>query len=156
MKTKTKTRFPRAPRAFLPTMTSTPPTPPLPSMDDLEEPEQLTGFMQSATQADVVTDANDFDEVPIRNRFTGRIVEGKKQHNRPGRVLAVVLIVLKPIVFTDKGVEPSSSKPDSSQDTEEENVCSQKSSKSGEQSHYSQSLQSSTLIMKSVVLSKFQ
>ena len=86
MKTKTKTRFPRAPRAFLPTMTSTPPTPPLPSMDDVEEPEQLTGFMQNATQADVVTDVNDFDEVPITNRFTGRIVEGKKHHNIPGRV----------------------------------------------------------------------
>ena len=63
---KSKPKNPRAPRAFLPTMTSTPPTPPLPSMDDLEEPEQLTGFMQNATQADVVTDVNDFDEVPIR------------------------------------------------------------------------------------------
>ena len=86
LKTKPKNKFPKAPRAFLPTMTSTPPTPPLPSMDDIEEPEQLTGFMQSATQADVVTDANDFDEVPIRNQFTVRIVEGKKHHNRSGQV----------------------------------------------------------------------
>ena len=82
VKTKTKTRFPRAPRAFLPTMTSTPPTPSLPSINDLEEPEQLTGFMQNATQADVVTDVNDFDEVPIRNQFTGRIVEGNKTPKR--------------------------------------------------------------------------
>ena len=44
-------------------------------MDDLEEPEQLTGFMENEKEADVVTDVNDFDEVPIRNRFTGRIVE---------------------------------------------------------------------------------
>ena len=90
VKTKTKNKFPSAPRAFLPTMTSTPPTPPLPSMDDVEEPEQLNGFMGNTTFGEVVTEVNDFDDIPIRNRFTGRNDKGNKtsQRNRMGLELS--------------------------------------------------------------------
>ena len=52
--------------------------------------------------------------------------------------------------------EPSSSKPDSSPEKEEENVSSQKSSKSGEQLNLSERLQRSVLLIKSVELSQFQ
>ena len=55
-------------------------------MDGLEEPEQLNGFLRNATSGEVLTEANDFDDIPIRNRFTGRNVDGKKtpQRNQKG------------------------------------------------------------------------
>ena len=59
-------------------MTSTPPTPPLPSMDNVDEPEQLNGFMRNGTSGEIVTEASDFDDIPLRNRFTGRNVEGNE------------------------------------------------------------------------------
>ena len=43
--------------------------PPLPSLDDVMEPVQLTTFMQRTPCGEVVTDLNDFDEIPIRKRF---------------------------------------------------------------------------------------
>lgn len=51
--------------------------PPLPSMDTVEEPESLSNFLRNDVQHDVVTVAEDFDDIPIKNRFAGRTNTGK-------------------------------------------------------------------------------
>ena len=47
-------------------------------MDDLDEPEQLNEFMRNGTSGEVVTEASNFDDIALRNRFTGRNVEGNR------------------------------------------------------------------------------